>query len=92
MLFVALGKGKTGTVEERSARRIEWAPPEGAGEAVAEYWLQGIDPAVVGVFKADHISQIWAMLSGWHDVLDFNVYPAVEAGEGVELLKQMLDV
>lgn len=89
MLFVALGKAKSGTVQERSTRRIGWTPPEGAAEPVAEYWLESMDPAVVGVFKADHIAQIWATLAGWDDVLDFNVFPAVTADEGVELLKQI---
>jgi hypothetical protein len=89
MLFVALGKAKTGTVDERIGRRIEWQPMEGAAEVVAEYWLQGMDPAVVVICKADHIAQIWGRLYGWDDVLDFDVFPAVEAEEGIELLKQM---
>lgn len=67
---------------------MEWQPLEGAAELLAEYWLQTLDPAVVVICKADHIAQIWARLAGWDDVLDFTVLPAVEAEEGLELLKQ----
>jgi hypothetical protein len=88
MLFVALGKAKSGTVQERATRKMKWQPLEGAAELVGEYWLQTMDPAVVVVCKADHIAQIWARLAGWDDVLDFKVFPAVGVEEGLELLKQ----
>lgn len=89
MLFVALLKVRAGTVQERTARRLEWKAPEGS-KILAEYWLQTPDPNAIVVSEADHISQIWAMTMGWDDVFDISVYPAVDAQEGIELLKQML--
>jgi hypothetical protein len=89
MLFVALMKARPATEAARIARRMEWQTPEGAGEVMAEYWLQTQDPAAIAVFTADHIGQIWAGLAGWDDVFDISVYPAVTAEEGLELLKQM---
>ena len=89
MLFVALCKVRAGTVQERTARRLEWKVPEGS-KILGEYWLQATDPNVVVVSEADHISQIWAMTQGWDDVFEISVYPAVTAEEGIELLKQMV--
>ena len=42
MLFVALGNVRAGTLQERTARRLEWQYPEGA-HVVAEYRLQTQD-------------------------------------------------
>jgi len=89
MLFVALMKARPATQAARIARRLEWQTPAGSGEVVAEYWLQTADPAVVVVAKADHIGQIWAGFTGWDEYFDISVYPAIEAQEGLELLKQM---
>ena len=89
MLFVALLKARPGTVEQRIARRMEWQAPEVGAESIAEYWLQTPDPAVISVFKADHIGQMWAAFSGWDDPFDISIYPAVTGEEGLELLKQM---
>jgi hypothetical protein len=89
MLFVALLKARPGTQQARIARRLEWQPPDVGAEAVGEYWLQTLDPAVVAAFTADHISQIWALFAGWDDFFDISVYPAVTAEEGLELLKRM---
>ncbi|OGO26559.1 MAG: hypothetical protein A2W33_03850 [Chloroflexi bacterium RBG_16_52_11] len=68
---------------------MAWQAPQVGAEAVAEYWLVNPDPAVVAVFKADHIGQIWAVFSGWDDFFDISIYPATTAQEGLELLKQM---
>ncbi len=89
MLFVALLKARPGTLQARTARRLEWQPPDVGAEAVAEYWLQTPDPAAIAVFKADHISQIWAVFTGWDDFFDISIYPAISAEEGLELLRQM---
>ena len=89
MLFVALFKSRPGTLQQRIARRMAWQAPQVGAEAVAEYWLQTPDPAVVAVFKADHIGQIWAVFAGWDDFFDISIYPATTAQEGLELLKQM---
>jgi len=87
MLFVALMKARPATEAARVARRLDWKIPGGAGEVVAEYWLETPDPAVVAVFKADHMGQIWAAFAGWDEFFEKSIYPAVTAEEGLELLK-----
>ena len=89
MLFVALFKAHPGTAQERIARRVEWEYPEGA-QVVAEYWLETPNPAVIAISKADHIGQLWAMATDWHDLFDITIVPAIAAEEGLELLKQMM--
>ena len=87
MLFVALLKAHPGNIEERSQRRVEWEPPEGI-KVKGEYWLQTADPAVVAVFEANHISELWALFNPWNDFFDISIYPAVSADEGLDMLKQ----
>jgi hypothetical protein len=86
MLFVALFKTVPGFTEERVERRLEWEPPEGV-KVVGEYWLQTQDPAVIVVCEADHIRQLWATFGPWNKYFDISIYPAVEAHEGLEMLK-----
>jgi len=87
MLFVALGKVRAGTAQERIARRLDWQYPEGA-HMVAEYWLQTQDPNVITVFEADSIAPIMAATSPWDDVLEFTIVPAVGADEGIEIARR----
>jgi hypothetical protein len=90
MLFVGLMKARPGTQEARIARRMEWQEPQIPGlEKVAEYWLQTLDPAVIALFKADHIGQIWTAFAGWDEFFEISVFPAISSDEGLELLKQM---
>ncbi len=89
MLFVVLLKARSGTAQERITRRLEWEAPEGGVEAVAEYWLQTLDPAAIVVCKADHIGQLWTTFAGWDDVFEITMFPAITGEEGLELLKQM---
>jgi putative heme iron utilization protein len=89
MLFVVLGKAKLGTMAERSTRRVAWQYPDTGAELVAEYWLQTLDPNLVVVAKADHITQLWPTIAAWDDVMELTVYPAVTAEEGLEVLKQI---
>jgi hypothetical protein len=88
MLFVALLDAHPATMEERVPRRMEWEYPEGGAQVVAEYWLQTPAPAVIVVFEADHIQQIWALTSQWDDLFEIVVYPAVAAEQGLEILRQ----
>lgn len=46
---------------------------------VAEYWPETRDPAVIIVFKADSLGQMWAAFGSWRDVFDVSIYPAIEA-------------
>ena len=75
----------------RGGKAYAWQYPAGTGaEVVAEYWLQTLDPHLVAVVKADHIAQLWPTLVAWDDVIEFTVYPAVTAEEGLEMLKKTL--
>jgi hypothetical protein len=38
---------------------------------------------------ADKISQLWAVFTGWDDLFEICIYPAITVEEGLELLKQM---
>lgn len=89
MLFVALGKIRSGTAGERIARRMQWQYPEGA-ELVAEYWLQGNDPTLISVIESESITPIMAATSQWDDVFEFNVFPAVTAEEGMKIAEGMM--
>ena len=88
MLFVALGRVRSGTSKERIARRMDWKQPEGL-RPVAEYWLQG-DPTIISVSEADSVGPIMAATSDWDDVFHWTVLPAVTAQEGLELAKKMM--
>jgi hypothetical protein len=89
MLYVALMKARPGTAQERTARRMEWQIPDVGAEFVAEYWLQTPDPAVIAVFRADHIGQMWAVFPAWDDLFEISIYPAITGEEGLEVLKEM---
>ena len=89
MLFVALGKVRSGTTRERVARRMEWKYPEGM-RLIAEYWLQTSDPNVIVIAEADSIGPIMAATAQWDDVFDITVVPAVTAEQGMELAKAMM--
>ena len=89
MLFVALGKVRGGTINERTARRLEWRYPEGA-RVLSEYWLQIADPNVITIFEADDIAPVMAATSPWDDVFEFTIVPAVSADEGLEIARRSM--
>ena len=89
MLFVALLKAKSGTIESRTAHRAGWQYPEGV-KPVAEYWLQTDNPNVISVFEADSIAPIMAVTTEWGDEFDITVVPAITGEEGLELVKQVM--
>ncbi len=91
MLFVILATAKPGTMKERLERRRGWVYPEGY-EPIAEYWLQGTDPAqpeLVAVVETDGLAGIVASMAAWDDLLSFRVFPAVTAEQGLEICKKM---
>ena len=88
MLFVALGRVRSGTIKERVARRIEWKSPEGL-KPIAEYWLQG-EPSVISIAEADSVGPIMAAISDWDDVISWTVLPAISAEQGLEMAKGMV--
>lgn len=90
MQFVALLSFKPNlTREQRSEaaqRRSRWKPPAGINP-VAEYWLQG-SAYVVTVFETQSAPSILAAFTPWNDVFDIQVFPAVNAEDGLRLLQQ----
>ena len=89
MLFVILMNVRSGTRNERVARRVAWQYPEGA-RVVGEYWLQADAPNVISVVEADSLAPIMAALSAWDDVFTPIVIPAISAEEGLQFAKQMM--
>ncbi len=89
MLFVAVLKARPGTLAERAARRVQWEYPEGV-KPVAEYWLQTDDPTVISVYETDHVGHMTALRMDWDDLMDIQIFPAMAAEEGIEMLKQMM--
>jgi hypothetical protein len=89
MLFAILMKARPGTEQQRIAARLEWESPKEGAKAVAEYWLQIPDPAVVAFGEADNMGQIWATLTGWDQFFEITVVPAIDAQEGLPILRQM---
>lgn len=88
MLYAALGKVRPGTQQQRTVLRLDWDYPEGV-KVMGEYWLETPDPAVVVFFGAEHIGQIWTALAGWDEFIEFTVVPAIEAKDGLALLRKM---
>jgi hypothetical protein len=84
MLFVAMGKVKTGSSQERIARRAQWQYPEGM-QVVTEYWPVGGEYSVITVAEADNIAPITAAITAWEDVLDITVTPPLTVEEGLRL-------
>jgi hypothetical protein len=91
MLFVILATAEPGTMKERLERRMEWSYPEGRAP-LAEYWLQGNDPAepqLVTIVETDSLAAVMASIAAWDDVLSFKVFPAVTAEQGLDICKKM---
>jgi hypothetical protein len=88
MLFVALFKALPATAGERVRRRLELGSSEDT-PVVAEYWLQSPDPASVVVCEAAHFGQLWELFGAWDDLFEITIVPAIEAREGLEVVKQM---
>lgn len=90
MLFVALMKVRSGTEQERVARRLQWEVPEGIS-IQAQYWLHTPDPEVIIILEADNFAAMAQMTSEWNDFYDITIVPAITAEEGMELAKQMME-
>ncbi len=89
MLFVALFNVRAGTEEERVGRRLQWQFPERIKQ-VAEYWLHSTKPEVISVFEANSFAEMMQITAVWNDVYDIRIFPAIEAEEGTEVVKQMM--
>jgi hypothetical protein len=87
VLFGVVMKGHPGTLNERSARRMQMQqPPEGVN-VVGEYWFPTDDPSVM---EAEDPGTVKAIRLAWDDIFDVAVFPIVTAEEGLEQLRQMM--
>jgi hypothetical protein len=88
MLFVVLLKTRTGaTFQEGGARRLRWSYPEGLN-VVAEYWLETETPRVIAIAQAESMAPFGAIRMEWGDMFEVEVFPAVTAEDGMEMLEQ----
>ncbi len=90
MLFVVLLATHPGaSFQEGGARRLQWQPPEGMN-IVAEYWLETNAPRVVAIVEAESAAPFGTLRMEWGDLFDIEVFPAVTAEEGMEMLRQTM--
>ena len=90
MLFVALLRTRPGTsFQEGGARRLQWQYPEGLN-VLAEYWLETESPRVVAIMEADSMAPFGEIRMIWGDLFDIEVFPAVTAEQGMEMLRQSM--
>ena len=90
MLFVALLRTKPGsTFQEGGARRLQWQYPEGV-DVLGEYWLETDSPRVVSIMEAQSMEAFGAIRMTWGDLFEIEVYPAVTAEQGMEMLRQAM--
>ena len=90
MLFVALLRTRPGTsFQEGGARRLQWQYPEGLN-VLAEFWLETESPRVVAIMEADSMAPFGEIRMVWGDLFDIEVFPAVTAEQGMEMLGQSM--
>lgn len=89
MLFGLVLKGRPGTLQERSARRVQWQVPEGVN-VVGEYWFPTDDPSVVAIVEAEDVGAVTPIRLAWDDLFDIAIFPILTAEEGLELLRQRI--
>ncbi len=84
MLFLALMSVRDGTEDERIGRRAAWKVPDGM-RILGEYWLMTPSPECVVVFEAEDVAGMLEFSGAWNDVYQVEVFPAMDAEEGLEL-------
>jgi Domain of unknown function (DUF3303) len=89
MLFVALLKTRPGsTFQEGGSRRLDWQYPEGVN-VVGEYWLETDSSArVVAIMEAESMAPFGQIRMAWGDLFEIEVFPAVTAEQGMEMLRE----
>jgi hypothetical protein len=90
VLFGVVMKGRPGTLNERSARRMQMQQPSEGVNVVGEYWFSTDDPSVVAIVEAEDPGTVQAIKLAWDDLFDVAVFPIVTAEEGLEQLRQMM--
>ena len=57
---------------------------------MAEYWLETESPRVVAIMEADSMAPFGEIRMVWGDLFDIEVFPAVTAEQGMEMLRQSM--
>jgi hypothetical protein len=90
VLFVALLSVRPGaTLQERAARRLQWQYPEGIN-VVGEYWLETDSPRLIAIMEAESTAPFGQIRMDWGDMFEIEVFPAVTAEEGLEMVRQAM--
>ena len=89
MLFLGMMKARAGGSQDLVARRMQWNYPEGI-RVVAEYVLMTNDPYIVAVIEADDLMPVMMGMSEWDDLFDITYYPAINAEDVMEKVKQAM--
>ena len=84
-----LGAKPGSTFQEGGARRLQWEYPEGM-TVLAEYWLETDSPKVVSIVEAESMTPFEATRMAWGDLFEIDVFPAVTAEQGMEMLRQAM--
>ena len=89
-MFVVLLKTHPGVnFQEGAARRLQWQYPEGLN-VVGEYWLATDSPRVVAIAEAESMAPFELIRAQWADLFEIDVFPALTAEQGMELLRQAM--
>lgn len=90
MLFVALLTVRPGsTFQEGGARRVQWQYPEGVN-VLGEYWLETDSPRVISIMEAESMAPFGSIRMDWADMFEIEVFPAVTAEDGMEMVRQAM--
>jgi hypothetical protein len=57
---------------------------------LAEYWIETDSPRVVSVVEAKSMAPFEAIRMAWGDLFEIDVFPAVTADQGMEMLRQAI--
>jgi hypothetical protein len=57
---------------------------------LAEFWLETESPRVVAIMEADSLAPFGEIRMVWGDLFDIEVFPAVTAEQGMEMLRQSM--
>jgi hypothetical protein len=57
---------------------------------LAEYWIETDSPRVVSVVEAKSMASFGALRMAWGDLFEIDVFPAITADQGMEMLRQAM--
>jgi len=90
MLFVALLMVRPGSsFKVGGARRIQRQYPEGVN-VVGEYWLETDSPMVIAIMETESMAPLGQIRMECGDMLEIEVFPAVPAEEGMQMVREAM--